>query len=259
MGVRIEHPQALIDAIQYKQDVTASRPHYLPAASYRLATKIKDRGVHSFCMCPGGFIVPASTENDAVVVNGMSLSRRDSPFANSGMVVSVEPEDTKHLQKEHGVLAGIAFQSAIERSAKRAGGGGQVAPAQRVTDFLAKRASASLPKTSYFPGLRSQRRDKLLPEWMVQRLSQGLRLFGRQMKGYLTEECNLIGFESRTSSPVRIPRDANTLQHPDIVGLYPCGEGAGYAGGIVSAALDGMRCAEASEKANKRNRGSAAS
>ena len=205
LGVRIEHPQALIDAIQYKQAVTAARPRYLPAASYRLATKIDDRGVHSFCMCPGGFIVPASTENDAVVVNGMSLSRRDSPFANSGMVVSVEPEDTQHLQKEHGALAGIAFQSAIERSAKTAGGG-QVAPAQRVTDFLAKRESASLPKTSYFPGIRSQRIDQLLPEWIVGRLSRGLELFGRQMKGYLTEECNLIGFESRTSSPVRIPR-----------------------------------------------------
>ena len=248
LGVRIEHPQALIDAIQYKQAVTAARPRYLPAASYRLATKIDDRGVHSFCMCPGGFIVPASTENDAVVVNGMSLSRRDSPFANSGMVVSVEPEDTQHLQKEHGVLAGIAFQSAIERSAKTTGGG-QVAPAQRVTDFLAKRESASLPKTSYFPGIRSQRIDQLLPEWIVGRLSRGLELFGRQMKGYLTEECNLIGFESRTSSPVRIPRDAHTLQHPDVIGLYPCGEGAGFAGGIVSAALDGMRCAEASHKA----------
>jgi uncharacterized FAD-dependent dehydrogenase len=248
VGVRIEHPQALIDAIQYKQAVSSGRPRYLPAASYRLATKIDHRGVHSFCMCPGGFIVPASTENDAVVVNGMSLSRRDSPFANSGMVVSVEPEDTRHFSKEHGVLAGIAFQAAIERSAKLAGGGGQVAPGQRVTDFLAQRASASLPKTSYFPGIRSQRIDQLLPDWIVQRLSQGLELFGRQMKGYLTEECNLIGFETRTSSPVRIPRDAATLQHPEVVGLYPCGEGAGFAGGIVSAALDGMRCAEATHK-----------
>jgi uncharacterized FAD-dependent dehydrogenase len=196
-------------------------------------------------MCPGGFIVPAATANDEIVVNGMSLARRDSPFANSGMVVTVEPEDTKSFQHKHGVLAGVAFQKALEHAAKQAGGGGQVAPAQRVTDFLKGKASANLPPTSYFPGIKAARIDELLPEWIVGRLRKGLKLFGEQMRGYITDECNLVGFETRTSSPVRIPRDEATLQHPDVRGLYPCGEGAGFAGGIVSAALDGMRCAEA--------------
>jgi uncharacterized FAD-dependent dehydrogenase len=199
-------------------------------------------------MCPGGFIVPAATENDEVVVNGMSLARRDSPFANSGMVVTVEPEDTAPFQSEHGVLAGITFQKVLEQAAKQHGGGGQVAPGQRVTDFLAGKASSDLPKTSYFPGIKSARIDEILPDWIVSRLRRGLDLFGKQMHGYITEDCNLIGFETRTSSPVRIPRDAESLQHPDIAGLFPCGEGAGFAGGIVSAALDGIRCAEAAAK-----------
>jgi uncharacterized FAD-dependent dehydrogenase len=181
------------------------------------------------------------------VVNGMSLARRDSPFANSGMVVTVEPEDTEPFAKEHGVLAGIAFQKALEVAAKQAGGGGQVAPGQRITDFLKGKTSQDLPKTSYFPGIVSSRIDELLPDWIVKRMQRGLTLFGEQMRGYITEECNLIGFETRTSSPVRIPRDAGTLQHPEVTGLFPCGEGAGYAGGIVSAALDGIRCAEAAE------------
>lgn len=245
VGVRIEHPQPLIDSTQYHYPIGQERPKLLPAASYRLATKIDNRGVHSFCMCPGGFIVPAATENDEVVVNGMSLARRDSPFANSGMVVSVEPEDTAPFQAEHGVLAGIAFQKQLEIAAKQAGGGGQVAPGQRVTDFLEGKTSVDLPKTSYFPGIQSARLDQIMPEWIVSRMRRGLTLFGEQMRGYITEECNLIGFETRTSSPVRVPRDADSLQHPDITGLYPCGEGAGFAGGIVSAALDGMRCAEA--------------
>jgi uncharacterized FAD-dependent dehydrogenase len=245
VGVRIEHPQPLIDSFQYNYPIGQERPRLLPAASYRLATKIDGRGVHSFCMCPGGFIVPAATENDEVVVNGMSLARRDSPFANSGMVVSVEPEDTEPFKSEHGVLAGIAFQKQLEIAAKQAGGGGQVAPGQRVTDFLAGKASAELPQTSYFPGIQSARLDQIMPAWIVSRMRRGLKLFGQQMRGYITEECNLIGFETRTSSPVRVPRDDKTLQHPDIQGLYPCGEGAGYAGGIVSAALDGIRCAEA--------------
>jgi len=245
VGVRIEHPQPLIDSAQYHYPLGQERPRLLPAASYRLATKIDDRGVHSFCMCPGGFIVPAATENDEVVVNGMSLARRDSPFANSGMVVSVEPEDTEPFKAEHGVLAGIAFQKQLEIAAKQAGGGGQVAPGQRVTDFLEGQLSANLPNTSYFPGIKSARLDEIMPEWIVSRMRRGLKLFGQQMHGYITEECNLIGFETRTSSPVRVPRDADTLQHPDVNGLYPCGEGAGYAGGIVSAALDGIRCAEA--------------
>jgi hypothetical protein len=245
MGVRIEHPQGLVDSQQYHFPRGAERSRLLPAASYSLATKIADRGVHSFCMCPGGFIVPAATENDEVVVNGMSLARRDSPFANSGMVVTVEPEDTERWRKEHGVLAGIAAQRALETAAKVAGGGGQTAPGQRVTDFLAGRLSVDLPATSYFPGVRSARLDEILPRGIVGRMRDGLRLFGRQMRGYVTEEGLMVGFETRTSSPVRVPRDAETLEHPEVAGLYPCGEGAGFAGGIVSAALDGMRCAEA--------------
>ena len=245
VGVRIEHPQAQIDSLQYHTPQGQKRSALLPAASYRLATKIDNRGVHSFCMCPGGFIVPAATENDEVVVNGMSLARRDSPFANSGMVVTVEPEDTAPFVSEHGVLAGIAFQKSLERAAKQHGGGGQVAPGQRVTDFLMGKDSADLPKTSYFPGIIPSRIDQILPEWITSRLRRGLNIFGKQMRGYISEECNLIGFETRTSSPVRIPRDERTLQHSEISGLYPCGEGAGFAGGIVSAALDGMRCAEA--------------
>jgi uncharacterized FAD-dependent dehydrogenase len=245
VGVRIEHPQAQIDSLQYHTPQGQKRSALLPAASYRLATKIDNRGVHSFCMCPGGFIVPAATENDEVVINGMSLARRDSPFANSGMVVTVEPEDTAPFVSEHGVLAGIAFQKLLERAAKQHGGGGQVAPGQRVTDFLAGKDSTDLPKTSYFPGIIPSRIDQILPEWITSRLRRGLDIFGKQMRGYISEECNLIGFETRTSSPVRIPRDERTLQHSEISGLYPCGEGAGFAGGIVSAALDGMRCAEA--------------
>ena len=251
VGVRIEHPQAQIDSLQYHTPLGQERPALLPAASYRLATKIDNRGVHSFCMCPGGFIVPAATENDEVVVNGMSLARRDSPFANSGMVVTVEPEDTAPFFSEHGVLAGMAFQKVLERSAKQHGGGGQVAPGQRVTDFLAGKDSSDLPKTSYFPGIIPSRIDKILPEWITSRLRRGLDIFGKQMRGYITEECNLIGFETRTSSPIRIPRDKWTFQHPEISGLYPCGEGAGFAGGIVSAALDGMRCAEAAAESKE--------
>jgi hypothetical protein len=196
-------------------------------------------------MCPGGWIVPASTENDEVVVNGMSLSRRDSPFANSGMVSTVEPEDLQKLVKEHGVLAGLVFQKELERSAKQAGGGGQVAPGQRVTDFLEGKISASLPDTSYFPGAKSAPLHDLLPPWITSRMREGLRLFGRQIHGYVSSEALLLGFETRTSSPVRIPRRDDTLEHPEVHGLYPCGEGAGYAGGIVSAALDGLRIADA--------------
>jgi len=249
MGVRIEHTQSFIDQRQYHFGPGQKRPHLLPAASYRLATKIEDRGVHSFCMCPGGFIVPAATENDEVVVNGMSLSRRDSPFANSGLVVTVEPEDTAPWAAEHGVLAGLAAQKALEQIAKQAGGGGQRAPGQRVPDFLAGVASSDLPATSYFPGITPARIDQLLPHAIAWRMREGLQLFGSQMQGYLDRDAVLIGFETRTSSPVRVPRDAVTLQHPEVGGLYPCGEGAGFAGGIVSAALDGMRCAEAFARA----------
>lgn len=245
VGVRIEHPQPLIDSLQYHYERGKERPLLLPAARYSLATKIRNRGVHSFCMCPGGFIVPAATENDEVVVNGMSLSKRDSPFANSGMVVTVEPEDIVDLTNQYGVLGGIVFQKQLEQLAKRAGGSGQVAPAQRLIDFLKKRDSKTLAKTSYKPGLAESRIDELLPDFISDRMAEGLSLFGNKMRGYISDECNLIGFETRTSSPVRIPRDSDSLQHPKLPGLFPCGEGAGFAGGIVSAALDGMRCADA--------------
>jgi hypothetical protein len=240
VGVRIEHPQGFIDQAQYHLKSGEKRDENLPASRYALATTIKGRSVHSFCMCPGGFVVPAATENDEVVVNGMSLSRRDSPFANSGMVVGIEPEDCPGDD----VLRGIRYQKKIEQLAKKAGGGGQVAPAQRVTDFLAGKLSKELPETSYFPGLMSVRLDEILPKPISERLAGGLRKFGKMIRGYTGPDALLIGFETRTSSPVRIPR-GDDLQHPDVVGLYPCGEGAGYAGGIVSAALDGRRCAEA--------------
>jgi len=245
VGMRIEHPQPLIDSIQYSYKRGTERHRMLPAARYRLATKIEGRGVHSFCMCPGGFIVPAATENDEVVVNGMSLARRDSPFANSGMVVTVEPEDTEKYKAEHGVLAGIALQKNLEVEASKAGGGMQKAPGQRVIDFIAAKESDTLPKTSYFPGLTSSRIDLILPECISTRMRIGLKQFAKNMSGYIGEEANFLGFETRTSSPVRIPRDGESLHHPEIEGLIPCGEGAGYAGGIVSAALDGMRCADA--------------
>ena len=245
VGFRIEHPQPFIDSTQYHLHPDQDRPRLLPAARYRLATKIRGRGVHSFCMCPGGWVVPASTENDEVVVNGMSLSRRDSPFANSGMVSTIEPEDVQHLVKEHGVLAGLVFQKDLERVAKIAGGGGQVAPGQRATDFLTGKISSTLPETSYFPGLTSAPLHDLLPPGITSRMREGFRLFGRQMHGYISDHALLIGFETRTSSPVRIPRREDTLEHPEIRGLFPCGEGAGYAGGIVSAAMDGLRSADA--------------
>ncbi len=245
VGVRIEHPQPFIDAAQYHLRKDEPRPELLPAARYAVATKIGERGVHSFCMCPGGFIVPASTENDEVVVNGMSLARRDSPFANSGLVVTVEPEDTDSYSAEHGVLSGIAYQKGLEMAAKQAGGGGQVAPAQRVADFMAGKISADLPETSYFPGGNPAPLHEILPQGIVERMRAGLKLFDRKIRGYAGREALLLGFETRTSSPVRIPRSDETLEHPELRGLYPCGEGAGYAGGIVSAALDGMRVAEA--------------
>lgn len=245
VGVRIEHPQPLIDAVQYHLRRGESRPRELPAARYALATKIAGRGVHSFCMCPGGFIVPAATENDEVVVNGMSLSRRDSPFANAGFVVTVEPEDTAAYAAEHGALAGIAYQKGLERAASRAGGGHQKAPAQRVADFLAGRESARLPATSYHPGITSADLWALLPREVAWRMAEGLQFFDRKLRGFAGADALLVGCETRTSSPVRIPRNPSTLQHPELEGLFPCGEGAGYAGGIVSAALDGRRCAEA--------------
>jgi uncharacterized protein len=245
MGVRIEHPQALIDRLQYHLRRDEPRPPELPAARYQLACEIDGRGVHSFCMCPGGFIVPAATRNDEVVVNGMSLSRRDSPFANSGLVVTVQPEDLAPFRAGDGILAGLACQRALETAAKAAGGGGQRAPAQLAVDFLRRRGSRALPATSYRPGVAPAPLHELLPPGIARRLADGLGLFGRRMPGYLGPAALLVGFETRTSSPLRIPRDPATLQHPEVAGLFPVGEGAGFAGGIVSAALDGIRAARA--------------
>ena len=243
VGVRLEHPATLIDQIQYHN--RNGRGKYLPAAEYSFVNQVDGRGVYSFCMCPGGFIVPAATENDEVVVNGMSLARRDSPFANAGFVVSVHPEDTEPFCREHGVLAGVAYQKVLETASCRAGGGMQKAPAQKVEDFLKGRVSSSLLPTSYHPGIVSHPLHELLPEGIVWRMREGLRQFDRKWRGFAGTDAQLIGCETRTSSPVRIPRDPATLEHPGLEGLYPCGEGAGYAGGIVSAALDGRRCAEA--------------
>jgi len=240
LGVRVEHPQALIDAIQYGTD--AGNPR-LPAAAYRLATTIEERGVFSFCMCPGGWIVPATSAPDLVVVNGMSLSSRGSPFANSGIVVAVEPADLVTLGYA-GALGGLRFQEEIERPAAELGGGSQVAPAQRLSDFVAARESASLPRSSYRPGLRTAPLHAELPSFLVRRLREALRRFGRAMHGYQSVEAVVVGVESRSSSPVRVVRDPQTLESPTLRGLFPCGEGAGYAGGIVSAALDGRKTAE---------------
>ncbi len=240
VGVRAEHPQPLIDAIQYGPD--AANP-LLPAAAYRLAATVEGRGVYSFCMCPGGWIVPATTEPDRVVVNGMSLSRRDSPFANSGIVVAIEPADLAELGYP-GALGGLRLQDEIERRAAELGGGSQIAPAQRLADFLAERESASLSRTSYRPGVRSAPLHAELPDFLSRRLREALRRFARAMRGYDSAEALLVGVESRSSSPVRVLRDPVTLESPAIAGLFPCGEGAGYAGGIVSAALDGLKVAE---------------
>jgi uncharacterized protein len=245
LGVRIEHSQNLIDRIQYHCEV--DRGPYLPASSYALVHQThyqgKQRGVFSFCMCPGGFIVPAATSPGEIVVNGMSPSRRDSKFANSGMVVAVELEDLPQYQK-YGPLAAMMFQAEVEQRAWRAGGETQTAPAQRMVDFTQKKVSSSLLDTSYQPGLKSVDMYEVLPDFIAERLKQGFLNFGQKMKGYLTNEAQIIGVESRTSSPVRIPRDKESFEHPIIRRLYPCAEGAGYAGGIVSAAMDGERCTE---------------
>ena len=242
MGVRIEHPQALIDSIQYHCE---TRGEYLPAAAYSLVSQENGRGVYSFCMCPGGFIVPAMTDAAQSVVNGMSPSGRTSPYANSGLVTEVRPADFEHLRAEWGEMAGLKFQQQFEELARRHGGDRQIAPAQRVADFVAGRASASLARTSYIPGIVPSRLDRWMPGFIAQGLRQGLATFGRRMRGFVTNEAVVVGVESRTSSPVRIPRDPATLMHPEAAGLFPAGEGAGYAGGIISAALDGERIAEA--------------
>ncbi|MBD2756060.1 NAD(P)/FAD-dependent oxidoreductase [Spirosoma validum] len=249
MGVRIEHQQRLIDQFQYHR---SDRGDYLPAASYSLVTQTRfkgvERGVFSFCMCPGGFIVPAATAPGELVVNGMSPSRRDSQFANSGLVVAIADEDLQPYVDE-GPLAGLALQHDLERWACQMGNpsnvtDSQTAPAQRIADFVDGRVSSGLLPTSYQPGLASVDMSDVLPDHIAQPLRQGLRDFGRKMNGYLSNEGQLIGVESRTSSPVRIPRDRATCEHVQVSRLFPCGEGAGYAGGIVSAAMDGERCAE---------------
>ena len=242
MGIRVEHPQHIIDSIQYH--CKGNRNELLPAASYSLVEQVKGRGVYSFCMCPGGFIVPAATAPGEVVVNGMSPSKRNNQFANSGIVVEINV-DVDIPQYEHfGPLKGLEYQKALERLAFTSGGRRQTAPAQRMTDFVEGRLSVDLNPCSYQPGLKSAPLHSLLPKLISGRLRPGFKLFGEKMKGYYTSEANIVGVESRTSSPVNIPRN-ESLEHPKIQGLYPCGEGAGYAGGIISAAMDGERCAEA--------------
>ncbi|MFI3318484.1 MAG: FAD-dependent protein [Rikenellaceae bacterium] len=242
MGVRIEHPQQLIDSIQYHAE---SRGEYLPAASYSLVSQQSGRGVYSFCMCPGGFIVPAMTDSAESVVNGMSPSERNSPYANSGLVTEIRLEDFAHLREAWGELAGLKFQQQFEQLARANGGQGQIAPAQRVADFVAGRSSVTLPRSSYIPGFEVSRLDRWMPELISTRLRGGLVEFGRRMRGFVTNDALVSGVESRTSSPVRVPRDRETLMHTTHEGLFPSGEGAGYAGGIISAALDGERVAEA--------------
>jgi len=245
LGVRIEHPQPLIDRIQY-QCVTDRGP-WLPASSYAMVHQTRhqgqQRGVFSFCMCPGGFIVPSATAPGEVVVNGMSPSRRDSKFANSGIVTAIELEDLQEY-KQHGALAGLAFQHEVEKRACTIAGGTQAAPAQKMSDYINGHVSGTLNDTSYQPGLVSVDMSEVLPEAVHARLKEGLRAFGKKMKGYLTNDAQIVGVESRTSSPVRIPRDKETCEHVQIKRLFPCGEGAGYAGGILSAAMDGEKCAD---------------
>lgn len=240
MGVRIEHPQQVIDRIQYHGTPSSE---YLPAASYNLVQQINGRGVYSFCMCPGGFIVPASTAKGEMVVNGMSASKRNSPFANSGFVTEIREEDLIDFKK-YGALAGLEFQASFEELAYKNGGGGLISPAQCLNDFTVQKASKILPKTSYIPGIISSEMHRWMPSFISNSLSSGLKYFGQRMKGFLTNDAIMVGVESRTSSPVRIPRDRETLEHIQIKGLYPCGEGSGYAGGIVSSAMDGMNVAE---------------
>lgn len=246
IGVRVEHPQQLIDAIQYH---CTTKNELLPPASYQLVTQVKNRGVFSFCMCPGGIIAPCATAPGEIVTNGWSPSKRNNPFANSGIVVTVEAEDLKPFE-QFGALAGLKLQEAIERKTFVAAKNnestnfGQMAPAQRLIDFIDNKTSFSLPNCSYKPGVVSAPIHELLPPSITTRLQQGFRDFGKKMNGYLTREAIIVAVESRTSSPVKIPRDKETLQHPQIKGLYPCGEGAGYAGGIVSAAIDGQKCAD---------------
>jgi uncharacterized FAD-dependent dehydrogenase len=242
VGVRLEHPSALIDQIQYHNE--AGRGNYLPAAEYKFVTQVAGRGVYSFCMCPGGFVVSAATGTEQVVVNGMSSSNRGSRWSNAGMVVEVRPKDVPHYAR-FGELSLLHFQEELEKLCWIQGGMKQIAPAQRMLDFTQKKLSSALPESSYNPGLISSPLHFWLPDYVSTRLSEGFRQFGKSSHGFLTNEAIVIGVETRTSSPVRIMRDNESLQHVKVRGLFPCGEGAGYAGGIVSAGIDGERCAEA--------------
>lgn len=246
MGVRVEHPQELIDGIQYhcntRQEIYYKRK-FLPPAPYSLVHQVNGRGVYSFCMCPGGIIAPCATAQNEIVVNGWSPSKRNNPFANSGIVVSIEWSDFKDYIHQ-GALSGLRYQQSLEQMAWEAGGKTQTAPAQRLEDFVEGKFSSSLPESSYQPGIKSAPLHEILPSSIGKRLQEGFRSFGKKMNGYLTNEAVIHGVESRTSSPVRIPRERETFEHPHVKGLYPVGEGAGYAGGIMSAAIDGQHCAE---------------
>lgn len=242
VGVRLEHPQLLIDQIQYHSP--EGRGNYLPAAEYSFVTQVDGRGVYSFCMCPGGFIVPAASGPNQLVVNGMSPSNRGTKWANSGMVVEVRPEDLTHYDAND-PLCVMHFQEDLERKCFEAADGTQCAAAQLMLDFVQGKDSKDLPRTSYAPGIKPSRLDKWLPRFISNRLRKGFEVFGRYARGFLTNEAIIIGVETRTSSPVRIPRMPIDMRHIEIENLFPCGEGAGYAGGIVSAAIDGERCAEA--------------
>jgi uncharacterized protein len=239
IGVRAEHPQSLIDQIQYSCDY---RGEYLPPAPYSIVKQVNGRGMYSFCMCPGGVIAPCATSPGEVVTNGWSPSKRDQATANSGIVIELKLEDFKPFAK-FGALAGMEFQKSIEQNAWHLAGSTQKVPAQRMIDFTQNKVSTSIPKTSYVPGTISVEMGQVFPGFLTQILREGFTEFGKSMKGYLTNEAILHAPESRTSSPVRIPRDNQTLEHLQIKGLYPCGEGAGYAGGIISAAIDGEKCA----------------
>lgn len=241
LGVRIEHPRQLIDSIQYHGDEACEM---LPPASYSLVTQVKDQGVYSFCMCPGGIIAPCATATDEVVTNGWSPSKRNNPWSNSGIVVGVLPENLPGYQPNDPFVT-LNFQKKVEYDCWIAGGKSQQVPAQRMVDFIEQRVSKDLPKSSYQPGIVSVDLNQILPPFIVEALRKGLEDFGRKMRGYLTNEAVIHAPESRTSSPVSIPRNKETFEHVEVTGLYPCGEGAGYAGGIISAAVDGMNCANA--------------
>jgi uncharacterized FAD-dependent dehydrogenase len=243
LGVRIEHPQEIIDRAQYHCEY---RGPDLPPSYYNLVEQVDGRGVFSFCMCPGGIIAPCATAENEIVVNGWSPSKRNNPFANSGTVVQINLEDVAGDNADPFKM--LNFQHQIEQIAFKAGGGKLVAPAQRMVDFAEGRLSINLPENSYLPGTKSVELKEVLPGWISERLRRALPAFGKKMKGYYTNEAILVGVESRTSSPVKIPRDKETLQHPQVAGLFPCGEGAGYAGGIISAAIDGINCAVAAGK-----------